>query len=204
MPYKLFMAGEEGLASDVNTYLMNQSVMVFTNATDRDANLTAPTEGMFVYLTASDHYQFYNGSAWVTTDLVWNAYTPTFLGLVVGVGGLTQAYYARIGKTVITQVYVRIGTSLYSISGQIRTSLPVDHASSNRSITAGMAYMYDYSVSTGYVAPVSLTGSAPGYAGLNALNASTTWLTMTTGTATVPFGWSASDYFSYTIIYEGV
>jgi hypothetical protein len=36
----------------VNTYLMQQAVMVFTNEAARDAAITSPSEGMIAYLTA--------------------------------------------------------------------------------------------------------------------------------------------------------
>lgn len=68
MAYKLFANGYTLNASELNTYLMNQSVMVFASATARDAALTAPTEGMLVWLEDSNKYVYYTGSAW--SDLV--------------------------------------------------------------------------------------------------------------------------------------
>lgn len=71
MPYKNFTPTQL-TASEVNTYLMNQSVMVFANSAARSASLTLPTEGMVTYLQDTDELEIYNGSAWlravVTSD----------------------------------------------------------------------------------------------------------------------------------------
>jgi hypothetical protein len=61
---KAFSAGEVLTAVNVQGYLMDQTVMVFTNATARDAALTSPSSGMFAYLTATTVLTYYNGSAW--------------------------------------------------------------------------------------------------------------------------------------------
>lgn len=65
MAYKVFANGNPLLASEINTNLMQQSIAVFLDATSRDAAITAPVEGQFAYLTASDELVKYNGSAWV-------------------------------------------------------------------------------------------------------------------------------------------
>lgn len=51
-------------ASDVNEYLMNQSVMVFASSAARANALTAPTEGMVTYLQDTDQLEVYDGTAW--------------------------------------------------------------------------------------------------------------------------------------------
>lgn len=202
MAYKVFQAGTEGLASDVNTYLMNQSVMVFTNSTARDAALTSPTEGMVAYLTASDHLTIYNGSAWVIIDIAWNAWTPTITNLTQGSGAVTQAYYARIGKTIVAQVYITLGTSP-TVSGGFQISLPVDHASSNRSLSVGRCFMRDSVGARTYAGDVYLQGS-PGTARMMAINASATYAYQASQSASVPHSWTSADYFSFTIMYQGV
>ena len=64
MPRKVFVAGEILTAADVNTNLMDQSVMVFDDATARTAALPSPIEGMVTYLKDSDQLFKY------TTDWV--------------------------------------------------------------------------------------------------------------------------------------
>jgi hypothetical protein len=63
--YKVFTNGSVLNASEINDNLMNQSVMVFSNATARAAALTAPVEGMLTWLEDVNRYENYNGSAWV-------------------------------------------------------------------------------------------------------------------------------------------
>ena len=76
MAYKVFTAGTLATASDINTYLMNQSVMVFTNTTARDAALTSPTDGMLTFQTADDAFTVRDGGTWRTIDVTWKDYTP--------------------------------------------------------------------------------------------------------------------------------
>jgi len=61
--FKTFATGEVLTASDVNNYLMEQSICVFADATARDAAITSPEDGQFVFLTGSTTLQFYN-SGW--------------------------------------------------------------------------------------------------------------------------------------------
>ena len=63
--YKNFAIGEEALASDVNGYLMDQSVMRFADSTTRGSALgTAVAEGMVSYLVDTNALEYYDGSAW--------------------------------------------------------------------------------------------------------------------------------------------
>jgi len=62
--YKSWVDGDVLSANDVNTYLMEQAVMVFADSTARDAALTAPSEGMFAFTKDDNAFKFYTGSAW--------------------------------------------------------------------------------------------------------------------------------------------
>lgn len=64
MAYKVFANGFALNASELNTYLMNQSVIVFADAAARTAAFT-PTEGMVTYLQDTNALEVYNGTAWV-------------------------------------------------------------------------------------------------------------------------------------------
>ena len=66
MPRKEFEAFTRLDASDVNTFLMDQSVMTFGSATARDAAIDTPVEGQVTYLTDIDSLTVYNGTQWVT------------------------------------------------------------------------------------------------------------------------------------------
>lgn len=64
--YKLFNTGDVLTAAQVNTYLQQQTVMVFADATARSAALSSVlAEGMITYLQSDKKVYKYNGSAWV-------------------------------------------------------------------------------------------------------------------------------------------
>lgn len=63
--FKTFNTGDVLTSGDVNGYLM-QGVLVFANATARDAAITSPQEGQTVYLKDTDIIQCYSGSVWAT------------------------------------------------------------------------------------------------------------------------------------------
>jgi hypothetical protein len=65
--FKTFTSGEVLTAADVNGYLM-QGVGVFTNAANRDAEITSPQEGQFAYLSDTNVTTYYTGSAWANLD----------------------------------------------------------------------------------------------------------------------------------------
>jgi hypothetical protein len=48
MPFKTFTAGTLATASDVNTYLMNQSISTFSSTAARNAAITSPVEGQLL------------------------------------------------------------------------------------------------------------------------------------------------------------
>lgn len=67
--FKTFNTGDVLTASDVNTYLMQQTVMVFASAAARTTALGANVaEGMLSYLTSTKQVEVYNGTAWVASD----------------------------------------------------------------------------------------------------------------------------------------
>jgi hypothetical protein len=65
--FKTFNTGEILSAADTNGYLM-QGVLVFANATARDAAITSPQEGQFAYLKDTNVTTYYTGSAWANLD----------------------------------------------------------------------------------------------------------------------------------------
>ena len=64
MAYKVFTNGSPLPASDLNTYLMDQSVMVFANSSARTTALPTPTEGMVTYLEDTNLLYVWTGAAW--------------------------------------------------------------------------------------------------------------------------------------------
>lgn len=64
--YKLFNTGDVLTAAQVNTYLQEQTVMVFANASARTTALSGVlAEGMVSFLKDTDALEIYSGTAWV-------------------------------------------------------------------------------------------------------------------------------------------
>jgi hypothetical protein len=85
---RTFVPGEVLTASNVNSYLMDQAVMVFDDATERDVALgtAVVSEGMVSYLGNTNALSFYDGAAWRTLGSVSGL--PVVAG---GTGGTTVA-----------------------------------------------------------------------------------------------------------------
>jgi hypothetical protein len=64
MSRKVFTAGEVLAAADVNSFLMDQTVMSFAGTAARGSAIGTATEGMTTYLEDSDQLEIWNGSAW--------------------------------------------------------------------------------------------------------------------------------------------
>ena len=62
--FKVYATGDLITATEFNTYLQEQVIMVFDDSTDRDSQVSSPSEGMFCYLKDTNELQFYNGSSW--------------------------------------------------------------------------------------------------------------------------------------------
>jgi hypothetical protein len=77
--FKTFATGDVLSASDVNGYLM-QGVLVFADATERNAEITSPQEGQFAYLKDTNVTTYYTGSAWANLDTTGMANPMTTTG----------------------------------------------------------------------------------------------------------------------------
>jgi hypothetical protein len=85
MPRKIFTAGEVLAAADVNTFLMDQSVMTFAGTAARGSAIGTATEGMLTYLEDTNSFEFYNGTAFA--PLSSGSAVPVIEYLVVAGGG---------------------------------------------------------------------------------------------------------------------
>jgi hypothetical protein len=106
MPRKVFTAGEVLAAADVNTFLMDQSVMTFAGTAARGSAIGTAVEGMVTYLEDSNIYQSWSGSAWVglnssVTTTLTTAYTAT----VGNAGGLLYSTSSSAITVTIPDVY---------------------------------------------------------------------------------------------------
>ena len=80
--YKLFNTGDVLTAAQVNTYLMEQTMMVFADSSARTTALSGVlAEGMLSYLQNTNAVEVYDGSSWVGVssdkNLIINAQTGT-------------------------------------------------------------------------------------------------------------------------------
>jgi hypothetical protein len=62
--FKVFENGNVLLASEVMGFMMRQQVCVFADATARDAAITSPSHGQFVYLKDGKVLTFYDNTVW--------------------------------------------------------------------------------------------------------------------------------------------
>ena len=63
--YRTFTAGEVLTALNVQTYLQDQVIPVFSSEAAATAVMTAPAEGQFRFLKDTDSFEVFTGSSWV-------------------------------------------------------------------------------------------------------------------------------------------
>ena len=207
---KLFTSGSVLTADQVNTFLMDQSIMRFTSTTTRDAAFGGagePTlaEGMFAYTTDTNTLWLYDGSAWVAAVNAsslngigeYTAYTPTWSGLTVGNGTNTFAY-AQVNKFVHVFGTFEFGsTSAITASGPSMT-LPLARIAMSIP-TMGTGNYADSGVATYLAYPISVATNTVQFF---APNASGTYITETGISATVPFTWGTGDRIMVNLFYR--
>ena len=161
MAYKTFANGFPLPASDLNNFLMNQSVIVFADSAARTTAIPSPVEGMLTYLQDTNAYESWNGSAFVNindnTDAIPKSTVTTSQDLIVADGASSVT---RLGVGTDDQV-------LSVVAGEVAWADAGGGAGGNYyNITAGGTYtvdlaagLYGYS-STGVVTVggVSLNG----------------------------------------------
>ena len=63
--YRTWSTADLVSASDFSTYVQDQICGVYTSTSNRSSELSSPAEGQISYLTDSNVFSIYNGSAWV-------------------------------------------------------------------------------------------------------------------------------------------
>jgi hypothetical protein len=61
---KTFTAGDVLTASQVQSYLQDQTIMVFSGTASRATGIASPSEGMFAVMTDTDQLTYYTGTDW--------------------------------------------------------------------------------------------------------------------------------------------
>jgi hypothetical protein len=120
---RTFVSGEILTANQVNNYLQDQTVMVFTDTSARATAIPSPSEGMVTYLTAINFLSVWDGTQWVR---IGNA-KITVQGTTPGAGidgdlwfddslGVLKVYFEG------TSQWVSIGGGSGGVGGGIETN----------------------------------------------------------------------------------
>jgi hypothetical protein len=113
MPRKEFESFTRLDASDVNTFLMDQTVQSFADSTARASAITTPVEGMVTYLNDIDSLSVYNGTAF-TTDRTIQVFAGT-AARGSAIGTAIEGMYTHINETDSLEYYN--GTAWESVGG---------------------------------------------------------------------------------------
>lgn len=188
MAFKTFAPGVL-TSSDVNTFLMRQAVITCTSST-RPAS---PNEGMTIYETNTDLFQFWNGSAW--KPLVSNAqigYTPTVGGTGWSLGnGISNGVYSQYGNLVFFSAIVEFGsTSTFGAGpGGLEVGLPIARVG-NIEVNASFVDLSIAAISAGVGRAAPSTSTVE----LNAFNSTFANGRIESVINTKPFTWASGDY----------
>jgi hypothetical protein len=197
MPKKEFEAFTRLDASDVNTFLMDQSVMSFAGTAARGSAIATPVEGMVTYLEDSDTYESYT-NAWLPmiSPGVWKTWAPALGGgFTNGNGVWSNARYARIGKTVhFTGEFLSGSTSTYGTGLEVSLPFPsvVSGACNFQGLIRRSANRY----------PLVFPFISGTNAAFQLINAAGTIAILTAVTATAPHTWTTGDTILISGSYE--
>jgi hypothetical protein len=199
MPRKEFAAFTRLDASDVNTYLMDQSVQTFGGTAARGSAIAEPVAGMVSYLEDSSDYEGYDGSAWIPLVSIgaWKTWAPVLSGGFANGNGVWDAKYIQIGKTVHFRARFVSGTTS-SYGAGMRISFPV--AAATEPFTALLISGYFNRSTTRH--PIVFTSITSGAMALGVANSSGTYLGSSNLSATIPFTWTTGDTIQISGTYE--
>lgn len=137
MPWKEFLDGEILDASEVNTYFMNQAVLVFQTTAARDLAIDTPIPGMFSYSIDDSTIYIYDGSEWSAqlAEITDGAVTAA----KIATGAVVEA---KIGSGAVTTSKIASSVSLTTpnIGAATATSvngLTISSSTGTLSITNG-------------------------------------------------------------------
>lgn len=125
--YKLFNTGDVLTAAQVNTYLNEQTVMVFASSAARTSALSSVlAEGMMSYLQDTNTVEFYNGSAWtaLASGDITGITTGTDSGLSGGVTSGTAVLRLKL------EFDAETGTTYTLVAGNLNQLVTLNNASS--------------------------------------------------------------------------
>ena len=125
--YKLFNTGDVLTAAQVNTYLNEQTVMVFASSAVRTSALSGVlAEGMMSYLQDTNAVEVYDGSSWVSVGSsgdITGITTGTDSGLSGGVTSGTATLRLKL------EFDAETGTTYTLVAGNLNQLVTLNNAS---------------------------------------------------------------------------
>ena len=125
--YKLFATGDVLTAAQVNTYLNEQTVMVFADSAARTSALSGVlAEGMMSYLQDTNAVEVYDGSNWVSVGSsgdITGITTGTDSGLSGGVTSGTATLRLKL------EFDAETGTTYTLVAGNLNQLVTLNNAS---------------------------------------------------------------------------
>lgn len=202
MPFKTFADTNILNASDVNTYLMKQSVIVCTSST----RPSSPNEGMSIYETDTDRFLIYSGTSWTMfLSVGWIGWDPPTLSYGstgtdwnLGNSTFTSGYF-RTGNTVIARMRIAWGTTAVFGTKQLGFNLPVPSAYTFAQMVGSGLATDTSPTATAY--PLTANGGG-GRFDLQATLTNGTYAQNTGVTSTIPFTWASTDTVDFILVYE--
>jgi hypothetical protein len=133
--YRVFTAGEVLTASNVQDYLMDQSVMSFADSTARATSIGTANfeEGMLSYLQDTNQLEVYNGASWAsiaptTTQGLTLINTTSFSGVA------SQSVNSVFSSTYANYLVLMNMTTSTTMTPQFRFRTASDDTTSNYNI----------------------------------------------------------------------
>jgi hypothetical protein len=133
--YKLFATGDVLTAAQVNTYLNEQTVMVFADSAARTTALSGVlAEGMMSYLQDTNAVEVYNGSSWVN---VGNAGDITEVQAGVGISIASGTGPIPVITNSSTDLITTAGDLLYGTAADTVARLGIGTAGQVLQVNSG-------------------------------------------------------------------
>lgn len=178
--YKLFNTGDVLTAAQVNTYLQEQTVMVFANSTARTTALSGVlAEGMMSYLQDTNSVEVYNGSSWVAlaSGDVTEVQAGTGISVASGTGPIPV-----VTNTMATAINAA-GDLIYGTANDTFTRLGIGTAGQVLKVNSGATAPEWGSASSSFNTGYAYTSSSQNTTSTTYVDLATvTSVTVTTGT----------------------
>jgi hypothetical protein len=147
--YNSFTAASVLTASQVNTFLMDQSVMVFASAAARNTALASPSQGMVSFLNNS-------GTTWIYYGL-YNASTNRGGAKAAGwyPTGNTAVLFGAATRTTVSLTSYKIGASGFGLAKKVDNLGWHNPGSNPTRFTPNVEGLYEFSVAVQYASNVN-------------------------------------------------